>query len=124
MINQSLCYPMFGELPVSLEELFARGAQMGYAAVECWAPGEDFAQTVALAKSHGLRMASFSGHNSLENGLNNPFEHERIERELRASIDLAARHDVPGIIVFSGNVRSGQSETDAIAATAAGLWNY
>ena len=54
-------------------------------------------------------------------GLNDPAQHERIEAELRASIDVAVRYGVPGVICFSGNRRDGQSEEDAIAATVQGF---
>lgn len=120
-IKQSVCFPMMEPLPVPLNEFIPRVAQMGFAAVEIWSPDENFPALAELAARHGLRIASFSGHNSLTVGLNDPAQHERIEHELRASIDLAARYQVPGVICFSGNRRSGQSEEEAIDACAAGL---
>jgi len=120
-IKQSICYPMMEPLPVPLPVFFQRAAQIGFAAVEIWKPGDDFAELAGLAQKHGLRIASFSGHESLPVGLNDPGEHERICTELRHSIDLAARYNVPGVICFSGNRRAGQSEAEAIEACAAGF---
>ena len=62
-----------------------------------------------------------AGHQSLPDGLNKRANHDRIESELRTSIDLAARHRVRGIICFSGNRNEGQSDSDAIDIVAEGL---
>jgi hydroxypyruvate isomerase len=94
---------------------------MGYAAVEIWRPDDDFPRLAELADKHGLRIASFSGHDGLAEGLNDPSQHERIWQELTDSIDLAARYHVPGVICFSGSRRAGQSEEEAIEACAAGF---
>ncbi len=120
-IKQSVCYPMMAPLPVPLEEFVSRVAAMGFAAIEIWKPDETFPQIAALAHRHGLVLASFSGHDSLSNGLNNPQEHDRIVAELRSSIDLAAQYRVPGIICFSGNILPEQTEEEAIEHCAAGL---
>jgi hydroxypyruvate isomerase len=120
-IQQSVCYPMMQPLPMPLEELFPRVAAMGFAAVEIWKPDSTVSAVAELAHKNHLVLASFSGHDSLANGLNNPAEHTRIVDELGRSIDMAAEWGVPGIICFSGNHLSGQSEEEAIAATAAGL---
>jgi hydroxypyruvate isomerase len=120
-IKQSVCFPMMQPLPVPLEEFIPRVAQMGFGAVEIWKPDANFAALVDLAQRNDLAVASFSGHDSLANGLNNPAEHARICDELGASIDLAAQHGIPGIICFSGNRRPGQSEEEAISACVEGF---
>jgi hydroxypyruvate isomerase len=120
-INQSVCFPMMEPLPVPLPQFIERVAQIGFAAVEIWEPGENFTDLAGLAQKHGLRIASFSGHASLAVGLNDPTQHERICAELHRSIDLAARYNVPGLICFSGNRRAGQSEEQAIEACVAGF---
>lgn len=68
----------------------------------------------------GLQVAAHRGHASLEVGLNRPEEHDRIEREVLESIQLAARWERPTLICFSGN-RHGASEAEGIEATAEGL---
>jgi hydroxypyruvate isomerase len=120
-INQSLCYPMFRPKDMSLDELFRTGAEIGYAAVELWSRGPDFEEVVELAHKHNLVVASMSGHNSLPDGLNKRSNHDRIEDELKTSIDIAVRCGIRGLICFSGNRQPFQSELEAIEAVADGL---
>ncbi len=58
-----------------------------------------------LFKEHGLAIAAVNGHRSIEEGLNRRENHDRIEREITANLDLAARWGIPNLIVFSGNRR-------------------
>lgn len=120
-IKQSVCYPIMEPLPIPLPEFFSQVAKIGFNAVEIWKPDEQFETTAALAAKNGLRIASFSGHDSVTNGLNDPQQHQRILHELQHSIDLAAKWNVPGIICFSGNRIPGQSDAEAIEACATGL---
>ncbi len=120
-IKQSICYPIFKAQDMSLDELFESAAEIGYAAVELWARGDDFEEVIATAKKHKLVVASMSGHASLPDGLNKRSNHDRIEAELRTSIDLAAEHGIPGVICFSGNRQPHMSELEAIEACADGL---
>ena len=120
-IKQSVCYPMFQKPGTSLPDLFKTAAGIGYAAVELWGRGADFEEVVTAAKKNKLVVASMCGHTALGDGLNKRSNHDRIEKELRESIDIAARCGIPGVICFSGNRQPFQSETDAIDATAAGL---
>jgi len=106
---------------MGLETLFRTAAEIGYAAVEMWGRGEDFEEIVALAQRHRLAVASMSGHASLPDGLNKRSNHDRIEAELRASIDIAVKHGIPGLICFSGNRQPYQSEIEGIEAVADGL---
>jgi len=120
-IRQSFCYPCFKPAEISFDALCRSAAEIGYAAIELWGRGEDFEELVVAAKSSKLIVASMIGHGSIADGLNNPAHHDRIEAELRASLDVAAKVGIPNLICFSGNRRPGQSDADAIAATAAGL---
>jgi hydroxypyruvate isomerase len=120
-IQQSLCYPIFRPQDMSLEDLFRTGAEIGYAAVEFWDRGDDFREVVETAQKHGLVVASMSGHRSLPDGLNKRSNHDRIEAELRESIDLAAEHGIRGLICFSGNRQPFQTELEAIEAVADGF---
>jgi hydroxypyruvate isomerase len=88
---------------------------IGYAAVEML-PQDKW----QMAKDNGLRIAIIGGHQSLVDGLNKPENHDRIERELRASIALAHEHNIPGVICFSGN-RNGCPDEEGARNTAAGL---
>jgi hydroxypyruvate isomerase len=114
-VKQSFCYGLFqGEL--SLDALCQAAAAIGYPAVELWdwrkSPFEELA---GAAKRHGLRIASLIGHRSLPDGLNKPENHDRIEGELLESIALCRRHDIPGMIVFSGNRLEGVAEEQQLA---------
>ena len=120
-IRQSVCYPILGMEPSELEPLFAAVAEIGYEAVELWDRGDDFAGVAAMAARHGLVIASMGGHASLEDGLNNRANHNRIEAELRESIDVAVEHGVRGLICLSGNRIDGLTDEKAIATVAEGL---
>ena len=89
--------------------------------MELWARGDDFEEVIATAKRHNLAVASMTGHASLPDGLNKRSNHDRIEAELKTSIDLAAKHGIPGLICFSGNRQPDQSEAEAIETVAAGF---
>jgi len=120
-IKQSVCYPAVKPQDMGLEDLFRAAAEIGYAAVELWFRGDDFEQVVALARKYNLAVASMAGHASLADGLNKRSNHDRIEQELRDSIDIAARQDIAGVICFSGNRQPHQGELEAIEAVADGL---
>jgi len=106
---------------MSLDQLFGVLADIGFAAAELWGRQQDFEQVVQFAKRHGLVIASMGGHASLTDGLNKRSNHDRIEAELRASIEVAAEHGIPGLICLSGNRQPYQSEVEAIEAVADGL---
>jgi hydroxypyruvate isomerase len=120
-IKQSICYPMFGPIDISLDELFRTAAEIGYAAVELWDREEDFEEVVELAKKHNLVVACIGGQVSLTDGLNKRSNHDQLEDELKASIDIAAKRDIPGVSCFSGVRQPYQSELEAIEAVADGL---
>jgi hydroxypyruvate isomerase len=120
-IRQSICYPIFELEDTTLDDLFKVAAGIGYVAAELWERGDGFEQIVEMARRHNLVVASMVGHASLPDGLNKRSNHDRIEEELRTSIDIAAQHGVPGLICFSGNRQPYQSELEAIAAVADGL---
>jgi hydroxypyruvate isomerase len=120
-IRQSICYPIFHPKGAPLEDLFGAWAEIGGAAVELWSWGDDLEEIVTQARAHGLVTASMGGHASLGDGLNKRCNHDRIEAELRESIDAAARLQIPGVICFSGNRQPHVSELEAIDACADGL---
>ena len=120
-IKQSVCYPMMKPQDMSHEDLFKLASEIGYAATEMWGREDNFEEVVGLAKKNGLAVATMAGHGSLPNGLNNSEDHDRIEGELKESIDLAAQHGIPGVICFSGNKLPGKTEEEGINATADGL---
>jgi hydroxypyruvate isomerase len=120
-IKQSFCYPMYVSRTLSGEQLLKAAAQIGYPAAEIWHRGEDFDEFIRLTTKHGLRVASMAGHASLPDGLNKRSNHDRIEGEMKESIDLAVKHNIPGLICFSGNRQPYQTEMEGIDAVVDGL---
>jgi hydroxypyruvate isomerase len=116
-IKQSVCLPMYTSRMNALD-LVALSAEIGYAAVELWGRGPEFEDVVAAARRRGLVVASMIGHGS---ELNQRAKHDAFEREIRESIDIAARCGIPGLICFSGNRQPGVGEEEAIRTTADGL---
>jgi hydroxypyruvate isomerase len=120
-VKQSVCYPMVKPADMSLDDFFRAVKEIGFPAVELWNRGDDFEEVMELARKHGLRVAIMSGHASLPDGLNKRSNHERIEHELKESIDIAAKYGIPGLICFSGNRQPFMTELEAIEAVADGL---
>ncbi len=96
-------------------ELIRGAARIGYDGIEI----ADVEYWPAIADA-GLAIASHRGHATLESGLNAVENHDRIEREVLANIELALAWGKPVLICFSGN-RNGLSDEEGIANTALGL---
>jgi len=124
-MKQSFCIPCFRQNGQTLNDLFREAKAIGYEATELWSPNfggtsvpreaspigsETIDELHDAARSAGLVVASFTGHESIDHGLNDPDQWERIEDEVVRSVNLAARLGVPGIIVFSGARRPGLSD--------------
>jgi len=120
-IKQSVCYPMYKEKGVSLDDFCRQIADIGYRAIELWNWDDSLDEIAGTAHRHGLAVASVRGHASLPDGLNKYENHDRIETELRVSIDKAAQLGIPGLICFSGNRNHGQSDLEGMIACARGL---
>lgn len=120
-IKQSVCLPMFRPTETPLGEFLAAVREAGFPAVEIWHRGDSFDELVALCRKLNLVLVSMIGHGSIGAGLNDVAQHDRIEAELRESIDIAARCGIPGIICFSGNRREGADDAAGIITTAQGL---
>ena len=100
---------------VDTETLLRESAALGYDGVEMAEP-----ELWPQVREAGLEIATHRGHGWLEDGLNNPANHDRIEREIRENITLAQEWGCPVLICFSGN-RHGASDEEGIEVTAAGL---
>lgn len=115
-IKQSIAWWCFAHKGMLPEQLVRTVAEMGYEAVELvdreyW----------PLVKNAGLTIASTGGHQSIEEGLNKRENHERIEKEIRASLALAQEWSIPNLIVFSGNRYAGVDDKTGAEITAEGL---
>ena len=111
----SLTWWSFADRGVEAEALIRGAAAMGYDGIDL----ADDALWPAIADA-GLAIATHRGHGTIEDGLNRRQNHDRIERELLASLELAQRWRIPILICFSGN-RDGISDEEGIEVTALGL---
>ena len=96
--------------------LLRAAQQIGYDAVELIGR-----EKFGLALDAGLTIASHGGHGFIESGLNDPAHHDRIEREIEASLELASQYSIPNLIVFSGSRRPGLSDGEGAENTILGL---
>lgn len=121
-IKQSVCYPILKPDDMSFDVLFRAVAEIGYTAVELWSREDDFENVVTTARKYNLVISSMSGHGSRWfDGLNKRSNHDWIEAELKTSIEIAARNDIPGLVCLFGTRQPFQSELDALEAVAEGL---
>ena len=118
-VKQSVCLPILP--PMDRDALYGAIADIGYPAIEIWGRGDDFDEVCRGAAQYGLKVVSMIGHDSLPDGLNKTENHDRIEVELRASIDIAVERGIGGLICFSGNAVEGIEEEEAIENTADGF---
>lgn len=113
-IKQSLAWWAFAR-NIEPDKLIAEAKRIGYEGVEM-CPQELWPKVVEA----GLRIVTLGGHRSLTDGLNRKENHDRIEQELKNSIELAVQWNIPVLIVFSGN-RGGISEEEGLKNTVDGL---
>jgi hydroxypyruvate isomerase len=127
-VNQSVVIPMMKPKQISLNEFMREIGIIGYPAVELWDRGSDFGEFVKAAKSNDLRIVSMVGHQhesptagTHAEAFSRAANHDRLEAELRESIDIAARNDIPGIIVLSGHRNHDESGIETMQVCAKGL---
>jgi hydroxypyruvate isomerase len=107
-LKQSVCRWCYQNIPL---RDFCRGvAEMGLTAIDLLTPEE-----WPVAKEFGLICSMGSGLGGpIDQGINDPANHEKIVTSLTQGIPLAAKAGVPNVITFFGN-RRGRSDADAIA---------
>ncbi|MBM3262309.1 MAG: TIM barrel protein [candidate division Zixibacteria bacterium] len=110
-IKQSLAFWGFARNGVAPETVIREAGRIGYHSVEMLPQ-----QYWDLVREQGMRIAVIVGHASLTDGFNKRENHDRIEQELLANIELASANDIPGLICFSGN-REGKSEEEGLDNT-------
>jgi len=114
-IKQSACWGCFYRRETPVEQFVRNVAAIGCQSIEM-GPEEHWQKI----KDAGMTVAIFVGHASLADGLDDPRNHDRIEAELRGSIDKAVRYGIPSILCLSGN-RRGMSDEQGLANSAACL---
>ncbi len=113
-MKQGFSYWCFENL-IEARDLFEAAVKIGFSAVELL-PESLF----SLARDSGLQISAINGHSSIENGLNQPENHARIELEIMVNLKLAQKWAIPNLICFSGNKRGLDFET-GVQITAEGL---
>jgi hydroxypyruvate isomerase len=112
-INQSVSWWCFANRGVSDDDLLKEAKKIGYKAVELI--GADLFDKVV---DNGLVIASHGGHQSIESGMNDPNEHDRIVAEIENNLEVAVKYKIPNLIVFSGSRRDGLTEVEGAAYSA------
>jgi len=115
-INQSFSWWCFAGRNVPDAEIFSAAAKIGYKAVELLPDDK-----LHLAAEHGLVIASHPGHRLTVEGLNDLDCHADIEATILSNIEVAKKHKIPTLIVFSGERRPGHSDEEGIENSAIGL---
>jgi hydroxypyruvate isomerase len=119
--KQSFCFPIFKNAAPSLDELFASAAEFGYPATEFWGWDDGSDAAVDAAHRAGLEIASFTGHDGIQSGLNDASQHDRILLELEISIRMAEKIRCPGVICFAGERINGQTDYEGMVVAATAL---
>lgn len=99
-----------------------------YSAIEIWSRDDGYEDAFEAARSKGLTIASMVGHEhdspsdgSHAEGFSRRKNHDRLEAELRESIDTAVQWGIPGIITLSGHRNAGESDYESLLVCAEGL---
>jgi hydroxypyruvate isomerase len=114
-IQQSFTWGTFIRKGVDPAAAIKEAAKTGYTSIEMGP--QDYWQAIRDA---GMSIAIFVGHKSLKDGLNDKKNHDRIEQELLASIDLAVKFGIPSLLCLSG-YRNGKSDEEGLESTVACL---
>jgi hydroxypyruvate isomerase len=116
-LKQSVCRWPYKS--VALPEFCARARQLGLAAIDLlYADEWPIARDAGLVVSMGYasRRGKF-----IENGFNDPANHDALLTELRLALPMAARAKVTNLIAMFGNRNARIDESTAIANCVAGL---
>ena len=127
-LNQSLVLPLFKPDDLELGSFLDEVKAIGFPAIELWDIEDDFEKTVEAVRSRDMRVASMIGHTSTCptqgshcEGFSRRKNHDRLEAELRETIDLAAKHDIPGLITLSGHRNPEESDYQSMCVCAEGI---
>jgi hydroxypyruvate isomerase len=113
-IRQSASRWCYQEIP--LEELCAKGAEMGLQAIDLLNEDE-----WEVPGRYGLICSmAYGGGGEIASAMNRVANHAKIEEAFRRSIPHAAKLGVPNIITFSGN-RDGMTDEEGARNTVMGL---
>jgi hydroxypyruvate isomerase len=103
-LKQSACQWCYRKM--TLDDLARQGAEIGLTGIDLI----DHTQWPTVQK-YGLIPTMAPGAGKIPDGWNRKENHERLEKEMRENIELAAAAKVPNVITFSGN-RRGQPDEE------------
>lgn len=103
-LKQSFSWWCYANRGVEAPELLKAAASIGYEGVELIEPA-----LWSMARDEGLAIVTVGGHDSIEEGMNSPYNADRIVNELQKNIEKAVEFGIPNLICFSGN-RDGLSD--------------
>jgi len=83
---------------MELDDLCRQGAEMGLSAIDLVKPEE-----WPTVKKYGLVPSMVYGAGTIKDGWNRKESHDRLEKDAREAIKLAAEAKLPNVITFSGN---------------------
>jgi hydroxypyruvate isomerase len=113
---------------MSLASMCEQAKSIGFEAIELWDYDDSLGDVVETARSAGLRVCSMVGHDHVSptdgthaEGFSREKNHDRIEAELKKSIDLAAEFDIPGLITLSGHRNHDETDYETLEVCAKGL---
>jgi len=100
---------------ISLEDLCRAGAEAGLTGIDLVNHDE-----WPVLRKYGLTPAMTPGAGTIKDSWNRKENHDRLEKEMRENLALAAEAKVPNVITFSGN-RMGMPDPEAKDNCVAGL---
>jgi hydroxypyruvate isomerase len=115
MITQSVSWWCFVPELLTPENFLESVRKAGFTAVELVPP-----EYWKLVLASGLTISAANGHRSLTVGLNRRDQHDRIEKELHETLQLAQQAGIPNLICLTGN-RDRLDDDVGAAITAEGL---
>jgi hydroxypyruvate isomerase len=115
-LKQSFSWWSFVNRGLSDSELLSEAKAIGYSGVEL-IDERLFDEAIGV----GLEIVTHNGHGSIDNGLNDLANHDRIEHEIEENLAVAAKYGIQNLIVFSGCRSDDLTDSVGLANTVAGL---
>jgi hydroxypyruvate isomerase len=112
-LKQSVARWCFAKTP--LEDLCRQAAEIGIVGIDLVDPPE-----WPAVQKYGLTPAMTTGAGTIPSGWNRKENHDRLEKQMQATIAAAAQAKLPNVITFSGN-RAGLTDQEGKENCIAGL---
>src|SRR6476469_7387788 len=97
-VKQSFAWWCYSRSGIPIQEIVQKAVEIGYRGIELVEP-----EHWPLVKDSGLTIASMNEGITIPKGLNRSENHKFLEQKIYDAISMAAKWDIPNVIVFSGN---------------------